>query len=359
VTGIFRRLLSGVLAGGAYCVFAGCSPPGAAPLGLPPLPVPADNPLTPAKAELGRKIFLDRRLSPDSLACADCHIPGQAYTVNGEPTCVGADGRKQRRNSPTLLNVAYFQRLYHDGRETSLESQVWGPLLAADEMNNPTAAHVVERIRGLPDYDGLFEAAFAGQAADIRTVSQALASFERTLLSGNSRFDRWRYGRNPEAVSAMERRGFELFTGKAGCAQCHTVGEKFALFTDQGFHNTGIGWARSTGGSQGAEGAPSSRERDEGRFEVTGDPAHRWAYRTPSLRNVAITPPYMHDGSLATLREVVEFYDQGGIDHPGKDSRLKPLGLTDWEKSALRAFLETLTGEDVDALAQASPAAGG
>jgi cytochrome c peroxidase len=350
----------------ANCSGVGESPP-EVPLGLPAVAVPADNPVTPIKVELGRKIFVDRRLSASGkTACADCHVPDQGFTTTDRSVCVGAGGTSQRRNSPTLLNVAYSAKLYHDGRENSLENQVWGPLLGRDEMNNPSTGDVVVKIRNLADYEGQFEAAFAGRGPSADTIADALASFERTLVSGNSRFDRWRYARDAEAMNASERRGFELFTGKAGCSACHLIGEKFALFTDQRFHNTGIGWAHSqrtvpqppapaTNAQRNTLPSPhKSPETDEGRYEVTRDPADRWAYRTPSLRNIAVTWPYMHDGSIATLDEVIEFYDKGGIDNPGKDERLRPLGLTSWEKSALVSFLYTLTGDNVTLLGRST-----
>jgi cytochrome c peroxidase len=343
------------------------------PVGLPVVPVPADNPLTQAKIELGRKLFMDRRLSPnETMSCAMCHVPEQGFTSNEMGVAIGLEGQSLRRNAPTIYNAAYMERLFHDGREISLENQVWGPLLAANEMGNPSIGYVVEKIGSLPDYGGLFEAAFRGRGPTMETIGQAIAAYERTVISGRSRFDRWRYGGEAGALGDQERLGFALFTGKAGCARCHTVGESTALFTDQRFHNTGVGWARSMVGgnvkhrvqlapgvfTEIAESATRSfseaRPGDVGRFEVTQDPADRWAYRTPSLRNVALTAPYMHDGSFATLEEVVEFYDRGGIDNPAKDPLLKPLELSQVEKQALAAYLRALTGDNVDALAAAA-----
>lgn len=364
----------------ALALAAGCGSgpqdaPPAPPLGLPPLQVPGDNPLSPAKVELGRRLFMDRRLSPNgTMSCAMCHVPEQGFTSNELGTAIGLEGRSLRRNAPALYNAAYLSRLFHDGREISLENQVWGPLLAANEMGNPSVGYVVEAIRALPDYTGLFEAAFGGRGPDLQTIGQAIAAYERTLLSANTRFDRWRHGGEDGLLSAEERLGFGLFTGRAGCAACHPVEEKHALFTDQGFHNTGIGFARSMAGdvkhrvqlapgvyTEIAESETRSfsepAHSDVGRFEITQDPADRWAYRTPSLRNVAVTGPYMHDGSLATLEQVVEFYDRGGIENPGLDPLIRPLGLSPREKRALAAFLGTLTGDNVAALARAARAA--
>jgi cytochrome c peroxidase len=350
----------------AACSPAPPAPP--APLGLPPVEHPADNPPTAEKVALGRKLFFDRRLSVNgTMSCAMCHVPEQGFTSNELATALGVEGKSLRRNAPTLFNIAYHPVLFHDGREHSLELQVWGPLLAANEMANPSIGHVVARIRALPDYRGLFERAFGGRGATVETIGQAIAAYERTLISGGSRFDRWRYGRDASALDAREQEGFRLFTGKARCATCHTIGERWALFTDFRFHNTGVGWQRTHGAGELvrvelAPGLVTHVERraldrtfepplaDVGRFEITRDPRDRWAYKTPTLRNVALTAPYMHDGSLATLQEVIEFYDRGGVDHPGRSALLAPLGLSTAEKEALVAFLRSLTGSDVAAL---------
>ena len=240
--------LAVVLAVATLCAAGPPAPGPAGSLGLPPLSVPADNPLTPATIALGRKLFLDRRLSPNAtMSCAMCHVPEQGFTSNELRTSVGIEGRSVRRNAPTLLNVAYQQRLFHDGREVSLEDQIWGPLLAANEMGNPSIGYVLDRLRSLPDYAGLFERAFAGRGVSALLVGQALAAYQRTLVAGDSRFDRWRYGGDAAALNETEQRGFALFVGRARCASCHTVGEQDALFTDHGFHNTGIGWRRSYG----------------------------------------------------------------------------------------------------------------
>ena len=364
---VTRRLLLALIA----IVMTGCDAKLAvSSLGLPAVPAPEDNPLTRDKAELGRKLFMDRRLSHnDTISCAMCHVPEQGFTSNEMATAIGIEGRSHRRNSPTLLNAAYMTSLFHDGRETTLENQVWGPLLTMNEMANPSIGYVVEKIRRLPDYAGLFERAFAGRGPAMETVGLAIASYERTLVSGNSRFDQWYYGKQSNALTAEEHAGFSVFAGKAGCSACHAVGARSALFSDNEFHNTGIGWARSMG-NQGtyrvqlapgvftyleAKEAAALGERppnDVGRFEVTENPADRWAYKTPTLRNIALTAPYMHDGSLSTLEEVVDFYACGGIDNPLKDPRLKPLNLSAVEKRALVAFLKSLTGANVEKLAQ-------
>jgi cytochrome c peroxidase len=353
---------------------AGChrSPPAPAPaLGLPPL---AQAPSSRAAVELGRKLFMDRRLSRNAtMSCAMCHVPEQGFTATALGTPLGLEGRSLRRNAPSLLNVAYVGQLFHDGRASALESQAWMPLLDPIEMGNQSVADVLKRIGAMPDYAGLFEAAFDGAAPSERTLGAALASYQRTLVSGNSRFDRWRYGNDKAALSAREQAGFAVFAGKGRCIACHVVGQRHALFSDARFHNTGIGWARR-------KAAPTDPERryavqlapgvftevkerdlasvsepaqhDEGRFEVTRNDSERWAYRTPSLRNVAITGPYMHDGSLATLEAVIAYYQQGGIDNPGKDQLLRPLQLSAQELADLAAFLRSLTGDNVAQLAR-------
>ncbi|MGE0487215.1 MAG: cytochrome-c peroxidase [Gammaproteobacteria bacterium] len=340
------------------------------PLGLPEVPVPVDNPLTAAKVALGRKLFFDRRLSHNrTMSCAMCHIPEQGFTNNEVTTPVGVRGRSLPRNAPTTYNVAYQRTLFHDAREASLENQVFGPLLSPDEMANPSVGFLLETITGASDYSGLFEAAF-GASANVLNIGEALASYQRTVLSGNSPFDRWHFGGERDAVSAAAKRGYGLFTGKAGCVACHAIGERDALFTDHGLHNTGVGYVLVSRPVERraavdvelmpgvvvplklkrgpAGGAP--REKDLGRMGITDDPRDLQAFKTPSLRNVALTAPYMHDGSLRTLAEVVRFYRDGGTPNPGLDPLLRPLALDDDEVAALVTFLESLSGDNVDEL---------
>ncbi len=349
-------------------------------LGLPPLPLPADNPLADAGIALGRKLFFDRRLSANgTMSCAMCHVAEHGFTHNEMTTAVGIGGRSLRRNAPTILNVGYLERLFHDGRERRLEDQVWSPLLASDEMGNPSRAAVVELIASLPDYAGAFEAAF-GRGPDPDTMGLALASYQRALIAADSPFDRWRYGGQSDALSESARRGFELFVGRAGCARCHSVGERFALFTDQGFHNTGIGFLAALSATPterelavapgetlranttGLEDIGGRPRPDLGLAEVTGVAEDRWRYRTPSLRNVALTAPYMHDGSISSLEAVVRFYARGGAPNPGLDPLIEPLELDDQDVSDLVALLRSLTGANVSALiedARATPIGGG
>lgn len=343
------------------------------PLGLPKIPVPANNPLTEEKIDLGRKLFFDRRLSlNDTFSCAMCHVPEQGFTSHEVEKAVGLEGRSNRRNSPTIYNVAYLERIFLDSRESTLENQVWGPLLEHNEMAMTSMGHLLEKLKSLPDYEGLFEAAFDGKSANIVNVGQALASYQRTLVSGNSDFDRWYFGKEQGVMSEKAIRGFELFRGKAQCITCHTVQADHALFMDNQMHNTGLGFKRAMGKEPEKERmliAPgtyayvkkSKRDlvghpamADTGFYEVTLDPDDRWKYRTPSLRNVALTAPYMHDGSMPNLEEVIDFYNIGGM--PENESGfpnvtqsplIQPLGLTDAEIDDLIAFLMTLTGDNV------------
>jgi cytochrome c peroxidase len=306
------------------------------PLGLPPVPVPPDNPLTAAVTALGRRLFYDVRLSSDdTVACANCHNPAIAFT-DGLINSSGVKDRMGTRNAPTVLNVAYFPLLFRDGRARGLEEQAVGPIENPLEMNQPRDK-MVARIGSIADYRGGFERAFGPGPVTLEKVEKALAGFERTLVSGNSPFDRYFYGGDKKALSAAAIRGLALFRdkGKGNCATCHTIEEHYALFTDNKFHNLGVGVP------------PDGKLSDEGRYLQTHDDSDHGAFRTPSLRNVAKTEPYMHDGSLKTLKQVVEFYDEGGINlgNPHLDKEIRSLHLSGRERNDLVAFLESLTGD--------------
>jgi cytochrome c peroxidase len=323
-----------------------------------------DNPPSRAKIDLGRKLFFDRRLSFNrTLSCAMCHIPEQGFTQNEMRTPVGIEGRFVRRNAPSLYNVGYRQRLFHDGREYSLANQVWEPLLKFNEMANPSVGFVIETVRDAADYRGLFEAAF-GRGPGMETIGQALASYERSLVSGNSAFDRWYFGGDAQALSPAAKRGYALFDS-SGCGGCHTINKNSALFSDDRFHDTGIGYARAMLEPAGAtatlrlapgvEVVPTVRfsrpgASDLGRYEATGRSEDRWRYLTPSLRNVALTAPYMHDGSLPDIASVLRFYNSGAIPHPDLDPLLHPLGLNQEQLDELESFLYSLTGDNIQKL---------
>ncbi len=337
------------------------------PLGLPEVPIPNDNHLTQEKIQLGKKLFFDRRLSlNNTFSCAMCHIPEQGFSSNEMATAVGIEGRTVRRNSPTLYNVGYAKLLFHDGRENTLEQQVWGPFLAHNEMGNPSVGFVIDKIEASHDYDGLFNKVF-GHDPSMETIGMAIASYERSLNSANSDFDLWFYGKR-QSLSKSAKRGFSLFNGKAACSRCHLINKEYALFTDNQLHNTGIGYQQAMQKESGKLrvqvapgifvevdneiiGSVSERKpNDLGRYEVTQNPDDRWKYKTPSLRNIALTAPYMHNGALTTLKQVIEFYNQGGVVNENLDPLIKPLGLSEQEMNDLVEFLKSLTGDNVSQL---------
>lgn len=318
----------------------------AAALGLPPVALQP-----PGQVELGRLLFNDVRLSANGkMSCATCHDPAQAFTQTDRRTPTAKQGAPLRRNAPTLLNVAFAKPLMHDGAAPSLEAQVLTPLFDPKEMANPDFAALEARLSNSPQYVARFRDVFAA-APTVANIGQALASFERTLIAGNAPFDRWKYAGDATALSPLAREGFALFTGKARCATCHTIDAAQALFTDNAMHNTGIGAktgkATKTAHPQNQETVDFSAAGDRGRHEITGRPEDLFSYRTPTLRNVAATAPYMHDGSLATLEEVVRFYDRGGHPNPQLAPLIAPLDLRDHDIAALVAFLQSLTSDDL------------
>jgi len=341
-------------------------------LGLPPLPAAHARPPA-AQVALGEKLFFDRRLSVNgTLSCAMCHLPTQGFTVNELRTSVGMEGVSLRRNAPTLLNVAYMNALFVDGRASGLEAQALQPLVHPDEMANRDIAAVMTHIAALRDYRAPLQRAFGSHRPTPQRIAAALAAYERTLVAAGSPFDQWRYGGQADALNALEQRGFALFVER-GCVACHSIGERDALLTDGEFHNVGV-QARSealrardvsvtlvpglhtTLSPQALHriGVPDAPDR--GRQEVTGLAQDLRAYRTPSLRNVALTAPYMHDGSFATLPEVLDHYAAGGTPQDAwQDPRIKPFKLDSVERSAMVAFLQSLTSPAAGALARRAP----
>lgn len=310
-----------------------------APLGLPPVPIPEDNPPTAETIALGRKLYYDPILSVDNtVSCASCHHPDFGFS-DGKPVSQGVGGKTGTRNAPTVINAAYFTSQFWDGRTPSLEKQAEGPVQNPIEMAD-TLEGVERKLRANATYREEFRRAFGTDRITYEMVEKAIAAFERTVLAGNSPFDRWHYGGDQEAVSDSVKRGFEVFRNprKGNCAACHTVGENYALFTDNKFHNLGVGVTTTKTGE--AEFA------DLGRYEVIQREADKGAFKTPSLRNIAQTAPYMHDGSLATLKDVIDFYIGGGNSNPHLDPEVHVLDfLTGQERDDLLAFLESLTGE--------------
>lgn len=306
-------------------VILGADPAVEVPLGLLPIRFPADNPYSPAKRELGRLLYYDKRLSADgTVACASCHAPEHAFTDN-QPVSSGIKGQKGGRSAPTVFNRAYSLAQFWDGRAKSLEEQAAGPMANPIEMGN-THDVVVKTLQGIAGYRPLFKQAFGSEEFGITEVTKAIATYERTVLSGNSPYDRYKAG-NKKAMSASQLRGMDVYFNKAKCDQCH---EGINLTTNA-YHNLGVG--------------ADKPNPDEGRFAVTKNPADWGAFKTPTLREIARTAPYMHDGSLATLEEVVDFYDKGGTPNKNLDERMKPLKLTAEEKKDLVEFLKALNGE--------------
>ncbi len=290
------------------------------PLGLPVVAVPADNPLTAGKVALGRLLYFDTRLSVNgTVSCATCHEPVKGW-ADGLPLSEGVGGQLAARNAPTVVNASQHPRLFWDGRADKLETQTLGPLLNPKEMGM-TPGRVVEVLGGIDGYRTRFDEVFE-DGLTFENVGRAIAAYERTLVAGDSPFDRFTAGESG-ALSPAAERGRRLFFGKAHCSACH-VGPNL---TDQAFHNVGVGVDE--------QGVP----RDEGRRSEGRLDGDHGAFRTPPLRDLHRTAPYMHDGSLATLAEVVEHYDRGGTPNAWLDEEIFPLDLTDDEKRDLVAFL--------------------
>lgn len=295
------------------------------PIGLDRhLPAPSDNPITPEKIAVGRRLFFDERLSRDGrTSCATCHQPSRHFT-DGRMLARGVFGREGRRHTPTIFNRAYGQSSFWDGRAETLEQQV-RIAITGDRDLGSSMEEVVARVSRNAQYARAFQTAF-GAPVDAGHLTQAIATFVRSRLSANSAFDRFLSG-DKTALGAVERQGLELFTGRARCARCHAG----PLLSDESFHNTGVAWR-------------NGRFLDEGRAAITGHDDDRGAFKTATLREIARTAPYMHDGSLAHLGDVIEFYDRGGRPNPHLDREIRPLHLTDGDKTALIAFLRSLNG---------------
>jgi cytochrome c peroxidase len=305
-----------------------------APLGLPPVPIPPDNPPTEDTIALGRRLYYDAGLSVDkTVSCATCHAPKLGFR-DGKARSEGVSGQLGTRKAPTVMNASYNTLQFWDGRSPSLESQAQGPLLNKIEMGN-TAEGVVNYLQSEPTYRKLFLKAWGTEHITIELVTKSIASFERTVVSGDSPFDRFYYGGDKKAISASAQRGLKLFLNpkKGNCSTCHVIGKEYALFTDNKFHNIGIG-ADSRGDFA-----------DAGRFAQTKKVADLGAFKTPTLRNIAETAPYMHDGSQASLKEVVDHYVGGGTSNPHLDKEIHALDFLSFnDRADLKAFLESLTG---------------
>lgn len=340
----------------------------AVPLGLPAdiweSLIPKDNPLTPEKVALGEKLFFDKRLSLDrTISCATCHDPATAF-AESNMVAIGIENRKGARNSPTVLNATFNVLQFWDGRAPSLEEQAKLPLINSVEMGMKDHAQVVARVREVPEYQRDFAAVFGNAGITIDTITKAIAAFERTQLSGNAPFDRFIAG-DQNAISESAKRGWALFNGKARCVTCHAFNASQPFFTDFKFHNIGVAakdqnfpaLARRARGLLAASPQQQQKIIDElalspgfselGRYLVTKQPKDIGAFKTPTLRDVELTAPYMHNGAEKTLLDVVNFYDKGGEANPNLDGGMRPLKLTDQEKEDLVELMKTFTSDEV------------
>ncbi|HEY2684482.1 MAG TPA: cytochrome c peroxidase [Steroidobacteraceae bacterium] len=336
-----RRLLLLMLAGSLVAAaFAGDIDAGAARPDLAlsdfkrpaKIPTPRSNPSTPEKVALGQMLFFDPRLSGSGvISCASCHNPALGWS-DALPKGLGHMGGRLGRHTPTILNVAYGEPYFWDGRAATLEDQAKGPLTSAKEMDMP-ADLAVARVVSIPGYVAAFDRAFPGQPVSIDSIAAAIATYERTVVSNSAPFDRWVAG-DENAIPGSAKRGFALFNGKANCAVCHAGWR----MTDDGFHDIGM------------------NDPDRGRAAVApGIVQLEYAFKTPTLRNINQRAPYMHDGSLPTLAAVIDHYDQGFVNRPSLDPQMHSLGLSTEEKSDLIAFLNTLTSVDTPAVVPVLP----
>jgi len=355
----------------ASAVFAG------PPLGLPPVPIPEDNPQTTAKIKLGEKLYLDKRFSATGeVACENCHKVDNAFTDGPLRVSEGINKLTGTRNAPTVVNAAYFKTLFWDGRSPSLEDQSLHPPLNPVEMGLPNYDPILEIVRTDPEYVAAFKEVFGktGEEVNMDEVTKAIASFERTIISGDSPFDRWYFGGEEDALTEQQKRGFGIFINEGRCVSCHIVEQTQAIFTDNRFHNIGVGVnniqkdvpqlagefikADLNKSQVDIKVLTDARTSELGRFAVTTDFDGLGAFKTSTLRNIAVTAPYMHDGSIKTLRDVVVHYNNGGVTKLGDpvndflSGGIRPLNLTDSQIDDLVAFMEALTSPEYAHLAE-------
>ncbi len=303
------------------------------PLGLPDVPIPADNSPTADAIALGRMLFYDKRLSrDDSIACSSCHKPELDFTDHTS-VALGVAGKVGVRNAPTLENSAYLPLQFWDGRASSLELQAAGPIANPVEMDMPHDVSVA-KLGKVPEYKEMFRKAYGSPDVTLERVEKAIASFERTVLVGNSAFDRYQFGGDKAALTPEQVRGLEVFKDphRGNCAACHSIGRHSALFTDGKFHNTGEGVSED------------GIITDVGRYHETKVETDTGAFMTPTLRNIANTGPYMHDGKLKTLQDVVDFYAGEGNSNPFLDRDMKTIALTGQDRRDLVEFMKSLSG---------------
>lgn len=347
----------------------------APPLGLPAIPVPADNPMTEARIALGDKLFHDQRFSATGdVSCSTCHDRAKAFTDSPLMVSEGIRKLTGTRNAPTVANAAFFTSQFWDGRSSSLEDQAQHPFVNPVEMALPSHEPILQIVRTDPEYVRMFREAFGKEPAAVvlDDVLKAIATFERTLVFGDSPFDRWYFGGEESAMSEAAVRGFKVFLENGRCVSCHAIEQDHALFTDNRFHNIGVGInsiqkdiprlapaflrAKARGVDVDVAVLSDKKTSELGRFAITDTLDDLGAFKTSTLRNIALTAPYMHDGSIATLRDVVVHYNNGGVTNEGDrvndflSGGIRPLNLTEQEIDDLVAFMEALTSPELAAM---------
>jgi cytochrome c peroxidase len=330
---------------------------------LAPFAPEASVPLTSEKVELGKKLYFERRLSADdTVSCATCHDPRHGF-AEPRPVSIGVGGKKGVRNAPSAFDAAFLGSQFWDGRVPTLEEQATGPIVNPVEMAMPSSDAAVAKIGAAPEYAPLFAAAFGDGSVTMERIAIAIASFERTLVDVEAPIDRFVAG-DQKAISESAKRGWDLYNGKARCNNCHGYVASFPLMTDELFHNIGVA-AKDVNFEQLARHVSANPDSftdlahtegvtELGRFIVTKEQKDIGAFKTPQLRNVVLTPPYMHNGSEATLEAVIEFYDKGGNPNPWLDGGMRPLSLTAQEKADLVEVMKAFTS---DGMARFAPLA--
>ena len=355
---------------GAIAVFGGDTAENPL-LGLPPVPIPDDNPQTPEKIALGEKLYREERFSTTGdVACLTCHDPEKAFTDSPLKTSEGIEKKTGTRNSPTVINSAYFSTQFWDGRSPDLEDQALHPFTNPVEHGLVDHEPILEIVRTDPDYVAAFIEVFGkkGDEITMREVTLAIASFERTVIAGNSPFDRYFYAGESDALTDQQKRGFDLFVNEGRCVSCHVIEQTQALFTDNRFHNIGVGIsniqkdvpelattfleAERTVSEVDVEVLTDARTSELGRFAINRDMDDIGSFKTPTLRNVAVTAPYMHDGSIETLKDTVIHYNNGGVTDVGDpvndflSGGIRPLNLEEEQIDDIVAFMEALTSPE-------------
>ena len=340
-------------------------------LGLPPVPIPDDNPQTPEKIALGEKLYREERFSTTGdVACLTCHDPEKAFTDSPLKTSEGIEKKTGTRNSPTVINSAYFTTQFWDGRSPDLEDQALHPFTNPVEHGFVDHDPILKIVRKDSEYAAAFMDVFGkkGKEITMREVTLAIAAFERTVVAGNSPFDRFFYAGETDAITEQQKRGFDLFVNEGRCVSCHVIEQTQALFTDNRFHNIGVGIsniqkdvpelattfleAERTVSEVDVEVLTDARTSELGRFAINRDMDDIGSFKTPTLRNIAVTAPYMHDGSVETLKDVMVHYNNGGVTDVGDpvndflSGGIRPLDLEEEQLDDLVAFMEALTSPE-------------